>query len=326
MAKTGSADHLLYDKLLTNVVYEKGMGAEGIAPSLAPRVRSTNITGQYMKRNRDTKEAGVETERAPGAEVQTAERPGKSMETFRTVDQALKELIPQEITEGMEETELMSERRSTALGVLTKILHTWEKKVYSSVWGSSKADFQAKYPDNNVVDPDAKWDSGTQNMKLDILKTKLQIYKSCGYMPNKMLLPNEVFNVISTKDNELRDAIKYTQGGAVTLDILANYFEMDEVLVPMYLDDNISGNNEEEMELMWTGDHVGLFYVDDTPSRNKDTLMTTFYWDSPRQRFLATYTGYNRNRKSEEVEVGGYFTVEEIDMSCGGIIPDVLSA
>lgn len=325
MAKSGSADHLLYDRLLTNVVYEKGMGEGGIAPALAPRVRSTNITGQYMKRKRDTKEANVSTKRAPGAEVQTGERPGKSLETFRTIDHALSELIPQEITEGMEETELQGERRSTAMGVLRKIMHDWEKDVYDKVWAEDKAGFESAYGADQVIDPGAKWDAGgAENMKKDLLKIKNTVYRSCGYVPNTMLLPNEVFNEIVTADNELREAIKYTQGGPVTLEKLANYFEVGRVLVPMYLKDNSQGDNEQQMEFMWEGDHIGMFYIDDTPSRNKDTLLTTFYWDSPRQRFLATYTGYNRKRKSEEVEVGAYFTVEEIDMSCGGIIADVL--
>lgn len=324
--KQGSADHLLYDKLLTNVIFEKGMGTPGIAQALAPRVRSTNITGQYMRRYRDTKESGVSTKRAPGAQVQTGERPGKELQTFRTVDHALRELIPQEITSGMEETELMGERRATAMSVLRKIMHDWEQEVYDIVWADDKAGFQAKYPPANVIDPSVKWDAllGV-NMKRDILDLRLQIYKSCGYIPNTLLIPNDVFNVITTADNELRDAIKYTQGGPVTLQKLAAYFEISNVLVPMYLKDNVTGDNEQPMDLLWDGDHVGLFYVDDTSSRNKDTLATTFYWDSPEQRFLGTYTGWNRHRKSEEVEVGAYFDVAAIDMSCGGIIADVLN-
>jgi len=324
MPRTGSADHLLYDQLLTNVVYEKGMGEDGIAPSLAPRVRSSSITGQYMKRHRGKKEAGVEVERAPGAEVQSSERPDKEMENFRTVDHALKESIPQEITSDMDETELMAERRSTALDVMRKIMHSWEKKVYNMLWADTKSNFQNIYPNNNVIDPSAKWDSGSENLKRDILNLKTQIYRSCGYMPNKLLLPNNVFNVITTDNNELRESTKYV-GDRVTVEMLASYFEVDEVLVPMYLDDNANGDNEQEMDIMWDGDHVGLFYVDETPSRRKDTLSTTFYWDSPEQRFLATYAGYNRGRKSEEVEVGGYLTIEEIDLSCGGIIADVFA-
>lgn len=325
MAKQGSADHLLYDRLLTNVIYEKGMGMEGVGSFLAPRVRSTNITGQYMKRKRTTKEAGVKTTRAPGAEVQTGERPGKSLETFRTVDHALSMLIPQEITEGMEETELMGERSATGQDVLRKIMHDWETDVHDLLWADDKAGFESIYGADNVSDPSAKWDSATANMKRDILNKRLNIYKSCGYMPNTMLLTNEVFNEISTRDNELRESIKYTEGGPVTLQKLAAYFEIGRVLVPMYLSDNLEGDNEKQMELLWKGDSVGLFYIDDTPSRNKITLASTFYWDSPEQRFLGTYTGYNRKRKSEEVEVGAYFTVEDIDLSCGGIIADVLT-
>lgn len=325
--RTGSSDHLLYNKLLTNVIYEKGMGEAGIADRIAPRVRSTNITGQYMKRKRGTKSANVNTKRAPGAAVQTGERPDKSMHTFRTVDHALSELIPQEITSGMEETELMGERRATAMEVLRKIEHDWEVDVHDIVWAEDQASFEAKYPDGNVITPSASWNAGSGvNMKLDLLTLRTQIYQRSGKIPNVMVLPNEVFNVISTEDNELRDSLKYTSGGPVTLQKLAAYFEMGEVLVPMYLTDSPEGDNEDEaMPFLWTGDHIGLFHVDRTPSRRKDTIATTFYWDSPEQKFLATYTGWNRKRKSEEVEVGAYFTVEEIDMSCGGIITNVLS-
>lgn len=325
MATQGSADHLLYDRLLTNVIYEKGMGMEGIAKYLAPRVRSTNITGQYMKRKRTTKEAGVDTTRAPGASVKTGERPGKSLETFRTVDHALSMLIPQEITEGMEETELMGERNATGQDVLAKIMNDWETDVHDLTWAENLSGFQSKYGASNVSSPSAKWDNTAANMKRDILQKRMEIYRSCGYMPNTMLLTNEVFNIISTMDNELRDSIKYTEGGPVTLQKLASYFEIGRVLVPMYLADNAQGDNEQQMDLLWKGDHVGLFYIDDTPSRNKITLASTFYWDSPNQKFLGTYTGYNRKRKSEEVEVGAYFTVESIDLSCGGIIADVLT-
>lgn len=322
----GSADHLLFDRLLTNVVYEKGMGMEGIAKYLAPRVRSTTITGQYMKRKRGSRDAGVKTERAPGAEVQTSQRRGKSLETFRTVDHALKELIPKEITSGMGETELMNERTATAEEVLQRITHDWESAVHDLTWAENKAGFEAKYGATNVIDPTvAKWDQTNTNLKRDILTLRTAIYQACGKMPNTMVLPNEVFNVISTMDNELRDAIKYTDGGPVTLAKLASYFEMSQVLVPMYLTDNASGDNEDKMDILWQGDHVGMFYIDDSPSRNKITLASTFYWDSADEPFFGTYTGYNRNRKSEEVEVGGYFTVEEIDLTCGGIIADVLT-
>lgn len=326
MAKTGSADHLLYDRLLTNVIYERGMGVSGVAGSLAPRVKSTNITGQFMVRERGSKAAGVRTKRAPGARVQTGERPDKRLETFRTVDHALKKLIPQEITSGMEETELMGERRATAMSILRNILHDWEQEVFDLVWAEDKAGFVEKYGEANVLDPTAKWDATSGiNMKLDILRLRLLVYRSCGYIPNTLLIPNEVFNVITTKDNELREAIKYTQGGPVTLDKLAAYFEISNVIVPMYLQDNAAGDTDQPMDLLWSGDSIGLFYVDPTSSRNKDTLASTFYWDSPGQRFLGTYTGWNQSRKSEEVEVGAYFEVRQIDMACGGILAEVLS-
>lgn len=320
-----SANELIFDRLLTNVVYEKGMGVTGIAGSLAPRVKSTTLTGSFMKKDRNKTAARVKTERAPGGSVKRQERPGRKMETFRCTDHALEEDIPIEIIEGASESEVLSERTDSAMRVLWNILNEWEEDVHNKVWRDAKADLQTLYGADQVIDPTAKWDSSSGvNIKRDILTIKNTVYEACGYVPNRMLLPNNVFNIITTMDNELRDATKYVQGGPVTLQILSSYFEIGQVLVPMYLkDDETKG--EEGKSMLWQGDNIGLFYVDTSGSKKKDTLLSTFYWESATQKFLGVSRGWDSKHKSEIVQVSGYYTVEEIDMACGGFIADVLS-
>lgn len=316
---------MIFDRLLTNVVYEKGMGTTGIAGALAPLVKSTTLTGQFMKRTRSETKAGVETRRAPGDKVKTQQRVGKTLDTYACVDHALKENIPVEILYGAAEADLLEERKATAKRILWNIWNEWEEYVHNMLWAANKTDFQAIYGAAHVKDPSVKWNaSSAVNMKLDVLTARDVGYKATGYAPNTMLIPNEVFNVIVTSDNELRDAIKYTQGGPVTLEKLAAYFEVPRVIVPQYLTDD-GGIGSEKKDFLWKGDHIGLFYVDDSGSKNKDTLASTFYWEGGGQKFLGTKTGWDPDTKSEAVEVSAYLDVKKVDLSCGVIIADVLT-
>jgi hypothetical protein len=320
--KVGSADHLLYDTLLTNLVVERGFGESGVGTVLAPLVRSSKITNSFFVRNRRRAEAGVDVVRTPGEEVKTVEREGRELRHFTVVDHALSALIPQEITQGSEEGEILEERTATSISLLSKIINSHEKEVHTAFWGVNKAAFEAIYPSGHVVDPTAKWNNlSTGRIKKDILDLKTRVYKDCGYRPNTVLIPDEVYNELVSSNNEIRDSIKYTENGAVTLAKIASYFEVQNAIVPQYLKDVAQDGSTKDM--LWTGDHVGLFYIDNSNSKNKDTLASTFYWEGGDQKFLSAFSGYNRKRKSEEVEVSAYWKLEIIDLACGGIIADV---
>jgi hypothetical protein len=134
-----------------------------------------------------------------------------------------------------------------------------------------------------------------------------------------------VFNKISTQDNEIRDVIKYTQNGMVTLSKLASYLEVENCIVPYFLADTTPGVSEAK-DFLWTGDHVGVYYVDkNSQSRQKITFATTFYFDTSKRRWMQVYTGYNEGTESEEVKVSAFWDVKLIDKDCGYGIADVLS-
>jgi hypothetical protein len=172
------------------------------------------------------------------------------------------------------------------------------------------------------------WDSAVAQMKKDVLTAKMDMYKKSGYSPNIMLIPDEVFSVIATQDNEIKKALQYTSFGSVTQEILARYFEMDQVIIPAFLEDAEDFAETENKELMFNGDHVGLFHVNPTDSKNKTTLASTFYLDEGYEgmKWLGTDVEYNKKRKGEEVTVSAYWDLKMIDPSCGYILANLLSA
>jgi hypothetical protein len=61
---------------------------------------------------------------------------------------------------------------------------------------------------------------------------RIDIGSKTGYLPNKLVIGADVFRVLKNHPAVV-ERIKYTQRGIVTLDILAELFDVDEVLVPM---------------------------------------------------------------------------------------------
>jgi hypothetical protein len=322
-----SGNHLKYNSLLSKMFFQRGLGDPGIGTQIAPLVKSERLSHSYMVVDRA--ESGVKTDikRAPGQDVKRLERKGRKLETFNCVDHALIEEIPHEYLHGSEELEIIQEEKQTANDVLRKIEDQHERDVHGIAWANNVSGFEGKFGASNVIDvanDSTAWDSAGGNIKKDVLNIRLKMYEATGKRPNTIVLPNEVFNVISTADNEIRDSLKYTTGGPVTMDKLASYFEMERVLIPMFLVDDPEPGSEDK-SLLYTGDHVGMYYVDPSQSRKKQTFASTFYWDSSYQRFLEVSTGFNRSNKSHEVEVSAYYDVKLIDGACGGALANVLA-
>lgn len=323
-----SGNHLVYNSLLSKMFIQRGLGDPGISTQIAPLVKSERISHRYMVVDRAESGTKLDIRRAPGQDVQRAERKGRSMETFNCVDHALIEEIPHEYLVGSEEMEIIQEQKQTANDVLRKIEDQHERDVHDLAWAPNVSGFQNKFGADNVIDvgtSSAAWDSANGNIKKDLLNLRLKMYETTGKRPNTLVLPNEVFNVISTADNEIRDSLKYTTGGPVTMQKLASYFEMERVLIPMFLVDDPDPGAEGK-SLLYTGDHVGMYYVDNAQSRKKVTFASTFYWDSSYQKFLEVSTGFNKSNKSHEVEVSAYYDVKLIDNGCGGALANVLTA
>ena len=322
-----SANHLKHNPLLTNLLIERGFGEGSVAGVIAPRNNIGSTKATYGKKDRQKSSAPVDTERAPGAHTKTGKGRGHELVTEHLVDHSLKLPIPQEITEGMEEQEMLAERISTAEDIVNYIENDWEEEVHEMAWASSAANFDAKFGTSQTLTPTTKWDAGTAKIKKDVMTGSDIMYKKSAKRPNLLVITREVLNEIATADNEIRDSLKYTneEGPAVTMRKLAGYFEIPQVVVPDWLEDVDNQESNPEKDFLWKGDHVGLYYINGQMGRRITSFAKTFTTNFSESQFMETFSGFNRSNKSHEVEVSAYWHVAQIDKACAFFLTDLLS-
>lgn len=97
-----------------------------------------------------------------------------------------------------------------------------------------------------------------------------------GYKPNTLILSPHVFNALKNHPDVL-DRIKYTQKGIVTLDLLANLFEVENVYIP-YAVQNTAPKGQTANNSFIMGKHALLCYVEKNPGLKKPSAGYIFAW------------------------------------------------
>lgn len=315
----------VYRPLLTNMSIRKGLGEMGVGLDLAPRVNSNAINGMYLVRDRQ-RVGSVDPRRAAGEFVKRTNTSRGQLESFITVDRSIIKTVPFELVEGQGENGLFAELENASQEALNEIQQAHELDVNSALWADTENGFDNIYGDSQVTSPSTKWNDAGAEIRKNVKDKIDTVYKRCGFMPNTVVLTNEVMNTIaSDPNNEIGERLKYTSGRVPTADMLAQYFDVNRVIVPKNLEDTVNAGQSQNFDYMWTGDHVGVFYIDPRDSRNKETLASTFVWDSARKPFLGVFTRYNEDNESWEAKCSAYYDVKVIDAACGGILWNVLS-
>jgi hypothetical protein len=314
-----------HNALLTRFARERSMGLGPVGARLAPLLLSdTGAVGEYakFKRKRGTNE--VDPTRAPGAQVKRVTIEQYDVEPYKLVDHSIDVVVPFEFERAVYDPRVLGLLQDGVAKAQRIIQERHERDVAGSFWAATKAAFVTKYGAARVSDPTAKWNTTSAKMKKDIMDAKEKVYDESGYYPNRLLMPTEVFNVLVGENNEIRDAIKYTQFGSQTLETLARYFEVEEIIVPRYLVDTANSGQAENFTKLWTGDNIGLFYVNDNPTLRSDSLGYTIYIDEPESPFFGVDVVYDRDIKSYVPRCSAFYDVKTVDLACAHIIADVL--
>lgn len=315
----------VYRPLLTQMTIQRGIGEAGVGSELAPLVEHDSINGVYFVRDRQ-RLGHVDPKRAPGEFVKRMETESGKLEPFLMHDRSIIKTVPEELVDGMAEAQTFEELQNASMEALNEIQFAYEKDVKDLLWGATKADFEAIYGTAAVSTPSTKWDATGGAIRTDVLTLKDTIYKRCGYMPNRLNMTKEVLNTISSDpNNEIGERLKYTSGRIPTAELLAAYFEVDQVILPKNLEDNANPGQPDNYDYMWGGDNVGVFYIDPSQSRKKETLASTFFRDTDKKPFLGVFTRYNQENESYEAKVQASYDVKTVDTFCGGVLYDVLT-
>jgi hypothetical protein len=327
----------IIDKTLTDFSIRRGMGEPGPAQILAPIVNVQSKTGNYaeyegVRNNPDN----LQLKRAPGQKVAEGTRGGRKIKSFDAEDRARRDKLPVEFSEQFDS--LSMEAQIEELDILAadnqhQIVTQHEKDVHSMLWAANEAGFNAIYGADRVNTPSVKWDASGATIGENVANMRTRLIKESGTGNNRsgeliLVMTNTVANKIKySPNNDIAERIKYVQAGATSDAALADYFKVDRVIVPEFIFDKANKGQEREVDFLWEGEHVGLFYIDPSQSRLKQTLASTFAAQSVAGiPFMGVRTWFDdKDFMSYFAQTHAWYDPKLVDAACGQILRNVLT-
>jgi len=111
--------------------------------------------------------------------------------------------------------------------------------------------------------------------QIDEYKTNMA--RSTGFMPNTLVMGANVHTALRS-NADIVDRIKYTQRGIATPEILAQLFEVDQVLTARGVYNAAAEGATDDMEFIVDENAMWLGYIEPTPSMDSPTAIARFGW------------------------------------------------
>lgn len=156
--------------------------------------------------------------------------------------------------------------------LLKKELLWTNQNFATSIWGLDMIGTASTVDATHFI----QWSNANSSPIQDIENQRLAIAQTTGYTPNKLVIGPQVFAQLKNHPSIL-DRIKYTQKGLVTTDLLAELFEVDEVLVPMVVQNTAAEGLAGQYSFVY-GKNALLVYAAPNPGLLTPSGGYTFAW------------------------------------------------
>ena len=140
-----------------------------------------------------------------------------------------------------------------------------------------------------------EWDDATNAVPKDDVDTgKETIHDTIGMEPNTLIIPYKTFLALGRCD-AIIDRIKYTnptvQRGNVAPSLLAQYFEVEKVIVGDAMYNGAKKGQDASLTQMWNPEYAMLCVTDASPEFETPSIGRTFLWteDSPENVVVESY-------------------------------------
>jgi hypothetical protein len=141
----------------------------------------------------------------------------------------------------------------------------------------------------------AKWNAvssgvSTEDPYVDVEAAKAVVVGAIGHVPNTLWMNYNTFRALMN-NTFIKDRVKYTQPGAmITPQVLANVFDVDQILVAKALyDSSVPGSGATpSMSYVWPDGYVGVAYIDNRVGPLRAKILApgrTFVWTAMGGRF-----------------------------------------
>ena len=142
----------------------------------------------------------------------------------------------------------------------------------SGVWGKEVVG-KASSPSTGET---LRWDVSTSDPIKLIRALRTEMIENTGYHANKLVLSPWAYNALCDHEAIL-ERIQYSQKGIVTKDLMAQLFEVDEILIPYAIqNEKLKGEDGEYRFIM--GKHALLCHTPSAPGLKKPAAGYIFTW------------------------------------------------
>ena len=213
--------------------------------------------------------------RSPGSESAGGGFSVSSDKTYFADVRAFHKDLPYAVTANSDISNL---QQQMAEFVAWKLLLNRERQFIASyfttgLWGTDYTGHASTNTGTNVV----YFNDGALSDPLEAIdRGKEQIQGDTGYVPNILLMGQQVFNVLR-RHPDIKETIKYTQLGVGSLDLLATLFDVERVLIGK----TVYATNVEGGTAAYSfafGKNMLLCYAPPTPGLLVPTAGYTFEW------------------------------------------------
>lgn len=263
MCPTPVTSDVHVDVALTNIS-QKYNNMELIGGKIAPAVPVKKDSDKYFVYGKQHLRIDDST-RAPGTRAKQVDWTIQATNLYSLVDHAYEAQLIDEVRDNADDP--IKYDTDTIEFVTDKLQIDFEKTIADAVQLSSNY--------TNFADPvSGKWDDPQSDPVEDVDSAKNTIRKAILQTPNSIVVPWKV-HLILRRHPKLLDMYKYTRGGVLSTDIMAEIFEVDNYYIGQagYL--SSAEGQVDVISDLW-GNKVSLLYIPKTPGLKQLSWGYTF--------------------------------------------------
>jgi len=250
-------------------------------------------------------------DRAPGTRAKQVEWNIDSTPTYSVSERAAEVQLIDEVRDNADDP-IKYDADSTEFG--TDVLKLdLERKIADIVQTAGN------YATGHSGAPATKWDDPNADILKDIDTAREKVRKAILKLPNTLVLPQDVYLTIR-RHPILLEYYKYTRGGTLSIDILKEVFEVENLLVGVSAYDAAQEGKTQSMTDIWT-DTAALLYVPKTPGLKQ----ISFGYIFRKSGYPLVERWREDSTRSDWLRVSDKYDCKIIDPYAGYLFTDVLS-
>lgn len=286
---------------------------EFIAERLAPMVRTPKTKFSYYEFDK-TRFRIPELLRAPKSAFKRGDM-GIVVKTDETLEYGFEELIDDtERVDYENDIDLELEKTEDATDIT---LLGYEKRVADMLRSTTNL------TQNVTLSGTAQFNDYTNSDPVGAFSTaRKTIHKATGKKANVAAMSFETFETLR-KHPDITSHFKYTTAASITPQMMAGFFELNEIVIGGALNDTAKEGQTEALDYVW-GKDIIIAYVEPRPGRFRPSLAYTF-WTPVKGQSRVVEMYREEAKKSDVVRVNEKKKERIIHSKCGYLIKNAIA-